>query len=85
MITDKIKDLPAGEAIEILDRHLADHPNDDEAYYQRGLRLWGLSRRKEAINDYLAALRLNPRSKAKEALDYANSILDFYYKDLLNP
>ena len=37
-----------------------------------------------AINNYLEALHLNPDSPAKQALDIANEILDFYNKDMYN-
>ena len=82
---EEIKNLPATEAITLLTAFIELHPEDDEAYTVRGLKYWSLNRRKEAINDYLAALRINPESRAKMALDFANSILDFYNKDLLNP
>ena len=77
--------MPAEEAIVALDRFIELNPDNDEAFTFRGLRHWGLNHRKEAINDYLAALKINPESKAKMALQYANSILDYYNKDLLNP
>ena len=82
---EEIKKLPPEEAISQLNVYLEKHPQDDEAYTLRGLRYWGLNRRKEAINDYLQAIKINPESKAKMALQYANSILDYYNKDLLNP
>ena len=85
MNLEEIKKLPAEEAILQLDIYLTDNPKDDEAFTLRGLRHWGLNHRKEAINDYLSALKINPESKAKMALQYANSILDYYNKDLLNP
>ena len=80
-----IKNLPPQEAIPLLDSYLENHPRDDEAYTLRGLRHWSLNHRQEAINDYLTAIRLNPDSKAKMALEYVNSILDYYNTDLLNP
>ena len=73
------------DAIEFLNDFINRNPDDDRAYYMRGLKHWNLNHHKEAINDYLAALRLNPQSEAKYALEYANSIMDFYHKDLLNP
>ena len=82
---EQISQLPPSEAIEILDEYIIANPEDDEAYTIRGLKHWSLNHRKEAINDYLTALRLNPESRAKMALEFANIILDFYNKDLLNP
>ena len=46
---------------------------------------WAMNRRSAAINDYLAAVRLNPRSRAGQALKAAYDILNFYNKDLYNP
>lgn len=85
MTLEEIKSLPALEAIEKLNIYLTSHPDDDEALTIRGLKYWSLNKRKEAINDYLAAIAINPDSRAKMALQYANSILDYYNKDLLNP
>lgn len=82
---EDIGKLDAREAIKELDKWISWHPDDDEAYTLRGLRHWSLNHRREAINDYLAALRINPQSKARMALEYSNSILDYYNKDLLNP
>ena len=81
----EISSLPAVEAIPLLDEYINNHTYDDEAYTIRGLKHWSVNQRKEAINDYLTALRINPDSRAKTALDFANSVLDFYNKDLLNP
>ena len=82
---DEIKNLPASEAILSLTQYISFHPDDDEALTIRGLRYWSLNKRKEAINDYLAAIKINPESRAKMALRFAYSILDYYNKDLLNP
>lgn len=82
---EEIKALPAEEAVKELDIYISHHPEDDEGYTLRGLRFWALNRRQEAIKDYHTALRLNPDSKASMALQMANSILDYYNKDLLNP
>lgn len=82
---EQIKSLPPGQAIECLNAYIEIHPEDDEAYTIRGLKYWALNRRREAINDYLQALRINPSSRAKLALELAHSVLDFYNKDLLNP
>lgn len=73
------------EAIEALDKLLGEDPDNEEAYILRGQKHWNLNHRKDAINDYLSAIQLNPESRAKMLLQYSNSILDFYSKDLLNP
>lgn len=85
MNLEAIKLLPAEEAIEILTVHITTHPDDDAALTLRGMRHWALSHRSQAINDYLAAIRINPESPAREALRAANDILDFYNHDLYNP
>ena len=82
---EEIKKMQPEEAIAALTEIIRTNPDNEEALTLRGLRHWSLNHRREAINDYLAALKINPESKAKMALDYANSILDYYNKDLLNP
>ncbi len=82
---ENISKMTATEAVEALDAYIASHPEDDEAYTQRGLRHWALGHRAKAINDYLKAISLNPQSRAVQALANANAILDFYNKDLYNP
>ena len=61
------------------------HPGDDEALTARGMQHWSMGDRASAINDYLAAIKTNPESKAKMALKATNDILDYYNKDLYNP
>ena len=46
---------------------------------------WRIGARVSAINDYLAAVKINPESKAKLALKATYEILDYYNKDLYNP
>ena len=81
----EIKSKQPEEAIMLLDAYIAAHPEDEEALTIRGMRHWAMGHRSLAINDYLAAIKINPDSKAKMALQAANSILDYYNKDLLNP
>lgn len=68
-----------------LSEFIARHPDNDEAYYLRGVRHWSMGERSQAINDYLAAIRLNPKSKATMALKTSYEILNFYNKDIFNP
>lgn len=82
---EDIKQLPPEEAIEGLSALMERFPENDEIITFRGQKYWAINRRREAINDYLAAIAINPQSRAKLLLDYANSILNFYNKDLLNP
>lgn len=69
---------------ELSERLLA-NAEDEEALIERGRLHWSLGHRSEAINDYLAAQRINPEGKAKQLLKATYEILDFYHKDLYNP
>lgn len=80
-----IKKLPPLEAIPLLERYISAHPEDDEGFLVRGMKQWALGKRKEAISDYLSALKLNSESPAKILLQQANNIMSYYNKDLLNP
>ncbi len=72
-------------AVEALTIYIAEHPEDDEALTTRGMKHWGAGKRSLAINDYLAAIEINPASRAREALRAATEILDYRNKDLYNP
>ncbi len=85
ILRELTRGLTADEAIARLTEYIAEHPESDEALTMRGMRYWGLQRRSDAINDYLAAIQLNPSSRAVQALKATNEILDFYNKDLFNP
>lgn len=87
-LKESLRGLSAAEAVSALTAYIEAHPDDkrlDEALTLRGMKYWGLQQRSNAINDYLAAIRLNPESKAVQALKAANEILDYYNKDLYNP
>lgn len=84
-LSDKISLLPFNEAIEFLSNYIAENPTSTDALTLRGLKYFGAGQRSAAINDYLAALRIDPECKAKLALQSANEILDYYNKDLYNP
>ena len=73
------------EAITILTEYISQHPESEDAYILRGMKYWGASNRSAAIGDYLAAIRINPESRARQALNAANEILDYRNKDLYNP
>ncbi len=77
--------LDSNEGLRLLTEFIEAHPEDDEALTARGLHYWSMGDRAKAINDYLAAIRINPDSKAKMALNATNQILDYYNKDLYNP
>lgn len=84
-VKEKIKSAGYDEAIALLTDYIAAHPDSDEAYTMRGMRHWGAGKRSLAINDYLSAIRINPQSRAVQALKATNEILDYYNKDLYNP
>ena len=85
-LSQEVQLLGADEAISRLDTYIAANPADPDALTLRGIRHFGAGHRASAIGDYLAALRIDPdHRKAGEALNFANSILDYYNKDLYNP
>ena len=71
--------------LKILSDHLKKFPDDEDALIERGRLFWSLDKRSEAINDYLAAQRINPGGKASQLLKATYEILNFYHKDLYNP
>ena len=87
-LKESVRGLSGLEAVKVLTEYIDTHPdadNLDEVLTLRGMKYWGLQNRSAAINDYLAAIRLNPESRAVQALKAANDILDYYNKDLYNP
>ena len=83
-----IEGLGGEDAVKALTAFIAEnpgYPQMDEVLTMRGMRFWGMQKRKAAIDDYLAAIQLNPKSKAVQALKATNEILDYYNKDLYNP
>ena len=73
------------ERLAALDARIAVNGADEEALIERGRLYWALGRRGEAINDYLAAQKLNHDGNAKGLLKATYEILNFYHKDLFNP
>lgn len=81
----RLRTAPYEVAVEVLTKYIAEHPEDDEALTCRGMKHWGAGKRSLALNDYLAAIEINPDSRAREALRAATEILDYRNKDLYNP
>lgn len=84
----EVRGMTSDEAIAKLTEYIDTHPGAedlDEVLTMRGMKYWGQQKRALAINDYLAAIRLNPESKAVQALKATNDILDYYNTDLYNP
>ena len=75
----------ADEAIALLDDYrVGGGRMDDTLYYLLGNAWRKKGNWQMAINNYLDALHLNPDSPARQALEIANDILDFYNKDMYN-
>lgn len=72
-------------AIVAVTRLLEDGGGDPELYYQRGRLYWRKDMRREAINDYMEAVSLDPSSKAAAALEQASAIMRFYDRNRYNP
>ena len=72
------------EAIGKLDTMLEQEPTSDEVFYLRGNANRKLGDFQQALNNYLSAMALNPKSPAREAHDMLMEILDFYYKEMYN-
>ena len=84
-LKETIRTATYEEAVAALTDYINANPGDDEALTTRGMRHWGAGKRSLAINDYLAAIAINPESRAREALRAATEILDYRNTDLYNP
>ena len=73
------------DAISALSGMIAAHPDDSDLYYQRGRLHWRTGEHAAAITDYEHAVALNPESPARQTLEIARSVMDFFNPDLLNP
>lgn len=74
------------EALALLeDFRVAGGRMDDTLFYLQGNAWRKKGDWQQAMNNYLEAVRLNPDSPAKGALEIANEILAFYNKDMYNP
>lgn len=72
------------EAIRLLDRRIAGEPACDEAYFLKGNAYLKQGDVRQALNNYLQAMELNPESPAREAYRMQIDILNFYNKDMYN-
>ncbi len=86
---DRVKALldddKADEVISLLERFRAEGgPMDDTLFYLLGNAWRKKGNWQMAMNNYLEAIHVNPDSPARQALDIANEILDFYNKDMYN-
>ncbi len=83
-IKKMIADGEIDEAIAQLDQYLLEHPDADEAYFLRGNAYSKKNDFKQALNNYLSALDINPESPAKQAHAMLMRIMAFYNKDMYN-
>lgn len=85
---DKIKEMigtgRTEEAIFLLDAYIEKYPEEDEAYYLRGNAYRKRQDVRQAINNYLQAMALNPDSPARQTYNMLIDIMDFHDKDLFN-
>lgn len=85
---DKIKQLihqgEIDEAIRLLDEYIEVHKESDEAYFLRGNAYRKKEDTRQALNNYLQAMELNPDSPARQAYNMLIDILNFYNKDMYN-
>ena len=56
-----------------------------EEYYRLGNRYRKEGNWQEALNNYVAAIELDPESPAVEAKKMLDDILNYYCKDMYNP
>lgn len=85
---DTIKQLinegKTDEAICLLNEYIQNNASSDEAYYLRGNAYRKKGDVRQALNNYLTAMDLNPDSPAKVAHDALIRIMEFYNKDMYN-
>ena len=83
-IRQLINDNKTDEALHLLDEYIEKNDSDDEAYYLRGNVYRKMGDIRQALNNYLMAIELNPDSPAQTAYNAQIKILDFYNKDMYN-
>lgn len=85
---DKIKKMieegEIEEVIILLNDYLIHHPESDEAYFLRGNAYSKKSDFRQALNNYLSAIDLNPESPAKQAHVMLMKIMEFHNTDMYN-
>ncbi len=85
---DKIKEMiregKIDEAIGLLNEIICKTPDSDEAYYLLGNAYSKKSDFRQALNNYLRAMEINPESPARQAHTMLMKIMEFYNKDMYN-
>lgn len=72
------------QAIALLNEYIEVHSNCEEAYYQLGNAYRKKGDNRQAMNNYLKAMEINPDSPARQAYNMLIDILNFYHKDRYN-
>ena len=80
-----IYDGQTEEAIALLNDYITAHPEADEAWFLRGNAYRKRGDNRQALNNYLRAMELNPENPAHEAHRMLMNILEYYNKDVYNP
>lgn len=83
-IKQLINEGKTDDAIRLLDRYIEENETSDEAYYLRGNAYRKKGDIRQALNNYLAAMELDPDSPARIAHDQLIRIMNFYHKDRYN-
>ena len=83
-IRQLINDNKTEEALRLLDEYIKKNASDDEAFYPRANVYRKMGDIRQALNNYLSAIELNPDSPAQTAYNAQIKILDFYNKDMYN-
>lgn len=83
-IKKMIADGQTQKALSLLNEHLANYPEDDQAWFLKGNAYRKLGETRLALNSYLEAIAINPDSPAQSAYNMMIRILDFYNKDMYN-
>ncbi|MBQ4162742.1 MAG: tetratricopeptide repeat protein [Parabacteroides sp.] len=83
-IKQLISEGKTDEAIRLLDEYIQKEQTSDEAFYLRGNAYRKKGEVRQALNNYLTAMELNPESPAVIAHNQMISILNFYNKDMYN-
>jgi Flp pilus assembly protein TadD len=83
-IKQLISEGKTDEAIFLLEEFIENNKTSDEAYYLKGNAYRKKGDVRQALNNYLIAIELNPNSPAVIAHNQMISILNFYNKDMYN-
>ena len=83
-IKQLISEGKTDEAIFLWEEFIEKNKTSDEAYYLKGNAYRKKGDVRQALNNYLIAIELNPNSPAVIAHNQMISILNFYNKDMYN-